>query len=285
MKENISKNKVWQIIGVAVLCAVCVLTAVLGIVFGMNHSSEDLNVSKDMSEKPDDSVVIETTEENGIMLTSGVATTAADGTKSKVLTATVTPSAASRLDYTWSVAFKNSNSTWAKSRTVTDYVTVSQDSSNKLKATVTYKNVFSEQIVVTVSCDLKPTIKATATVDCYKEVIELTGQLIGSQKVVPFGPTEPSDYILVENYSINCGVTCGDGTLDGTLSVKYRLDNGVETALSSNALKIADFVSSGETFSTVSLIFYYNDTIVFTCDFDVISFANSISLSDTGLKF
>lgn len=105
------ENKVWQIIGVAVLCAVCVLTAVLGIVFGMNHSSEDLNVSKDMS---DNDIVVNATEENGIMLTSGVATTAADGTKSKVLTATVTPSAASKLDYTWSVAFKNSNSTWAK---------------------------------------------------------------------------------------------------------------------------------------------------------------------------
>ena len=282
MKNNLTKSKVWQIICVAVLCAVCVLTAVLGVVFGMNHSSEDLNVSKDMS---NNDIVVNATEENGIMLTSGVATTAADGTKSKVLTATVTPSEASKLDYTWSVAFKNSNSTWAKNKTVTDYVTVSQDSSNKLKATVTYKKAFSEQIVVTVSCDLKPTIKATATVDCYKEVNELTGQLIGSQKVVPFGPSEPSDFILVENYSINCGFTYGDGTLDGTLSVKYSLDNGIETALSSNELKIADFVSSGKTFSTVSLFFYYNDTMVFTCDFEVISFANAISLSDTGLKF
>lgn len=283
MNNHLTKSKVWQIIGVVVLCAVCVLTAVLGVVFGMNHSSEDLNVSKDMSNQ--DNIVVETVQEQGISLMSGVATTAADGTKSKVLTATVTPSEASKLDYTWSVAFKNSNSTWAKNKTVTDYVTVSQDSSDKLKATVTYKKAFSEQIVVTVSCDLKPTIKATATVDCYKEVNELTGQLIGSQKVVPFGPNEPSDFILVENYSINCGFTYGDGTLDGTLSVKYCLDNGTETALSSNELKIADFVSSGETFSTVSLFFYYNGTIVFNCDFEVISFANAISLSDTGLKF
>lgn len=49
MNNRLTKSKVWQIIGVAVLCAVCVLTAVLGVVFGMNHSSEDLNVSKDMS--------------------------------------------------------------------------------------------------------------------------------------------------------------------------------------------------------------------------------------------
>lgn len=44
-----TKNKVWQIIGVAVLCALCVLGAVLGVVFGMNHSTEDLNVSMAIS--------------------------------------------------------------------------------------------------------------------------------------------------------------------------------------------------------------------------------------------
>lgn len=81
MKENISKNKVWQIVGVSVLCAVLVLGVVLGVVFGMNHSSEDLNVSKDMSEQ--DGLVISQEVSKGITLLSGVATTAADGTTTK----------------------------------------------------------------------------------------------------------------------------------------------------------------------------------------------------------
>ena len=67
MNNRLTKSKVWQIIGVAVLCAVCVLTAVLGVVFGMNHSSEDLNVSKDMSNQ--DNIVVETVHEEGIKLT------------------------------------------------------------------------------------------------------------------------------------------------------------------------------------------------------------------------
>ena len=75
MKNNLTKSKVWQIIGVSVLCAVLVLGAVLGVVFGMNHSSEDLNVSKDMASDIDNGVLHDTT----VRLLSGVATTASDG--------------------------------------------------------------------------------------------------------------------------------------------------------------------------------------------------------------
>lgn len=48
MKTN-TKNKAWQIIGVAVLCALCVLGSILGVVFGMNHSTEPMNVTMAMS--------------------------------------------------------------------------------------------------------------------------------------------------------------------------------------------------------------------------------------------
>ena len=121
MKEHISKNKVWQIIGVSVLCAVLVLGAVLGVVFGMNHSSEDLNVSKDMSErKPDDSFVMETQAEQGISLFMSDASASADGTTSKVITATVSPESASVVGYEWSASFKNASSAWASGKNVAD---------------------------------------------------------------------------------------------------------------------------------------------------------------------
>ena len=124
MKENISKNKVWQIVGVSVLCAVLVLGAVLGVVFGMNHSSEDLNVSKDMSEQ--DGLVISQEVSKGITLLSGVATTAADGTTTKTITATVEPAGANVRDpLSWEVAFKDPSSTWANGKNVSDYVTIS----------------------------------------------------------------------------------------------------------------------------------------------------------------
>lgn len=230
MKENISKNKVWQIIGVAVLCAVCVLTAVLGVVFGMNHSSEDLNVSKDMS---NNDIVVNATEENGIMLTSGVATTAADGTTSKVLTATISPSNALTDGFTWSVAFKNASSNWAKGKTVTDYVTVTKDTSSDLKATVTCKKAFGEQIVVTIKCDYTDA-SASATLDYKARVasgsVKFTGLTSLSENItLNVDGTSTGNFTFTgglggyqhPKYTLSLNdIVLSDGTIKGSLSVR-----------------------------------------------------------------
>ena len=136
MKENISKNKVWQIIGVAVLCAVCVLTAVLGIVFGMNHSSEDLNVSKDMASDIDNGVLHDTT----VRLLSGVATTASDGSVSQTITAVITPADAPNKAVDWSIAWADGDS--RASENISNYITVTPASDGALTATVTCKKSF-----------------------------------------------------------------------------------------------------------------------------------------------
>lgn len=233
MKENISKNKVWQIVGISVLCAVLVLGAVLSIVFGMRHNITDNQVlPKDMSDKPDDSVVIETQEECGIKLTSSGATTASDGTMSKVLTATITPNDAITVGFTWTVSFKNASSSWATGKTVTDYVTVTKDSSNDLKATVTCLKPFGEQIIVKIKCDYSDA-SATATVD-YKARVASGSVTFESQ-------TPPSEDITLNidgtslgvfslpdgsagskypEYRLNISVILTDGTIKNEMSVK-----------------------------------------------------------------
>lgn len=169
MKNNLTKSKVWQIIGVAVLCAVCVLGAVLGVLFGMNHSSEDLNVSKDMSNQ--DNIVVETVQEQGIKLTSGVATTAADGTTTKAIKATVTPENTLRYDkLVWAISFKNADSAWAKGKNLSEYVTISV-SEDSLTCTVTCKKAFSESIVVSVKDQLE-NASASAYVEYLKRVVD-----------------------------------------------------------------------------------------------------------------
>ena len=170
MKNNLTKSKAWQIIGVAVLCAVCVLTAVLGVVFGMNHSSEDLNVSKDMSNQ--DNVVVSATEENGIMLTSGVATTAADGSTTRTLTATFTPENAVGLLLDWSVSFANPESDWAKGKSVSDYVTVIPASDGANVAQVTCKQPFGESVKVRAALRSDSEIYAECSVDYVKRVLK-----------------------------------------------------------------------------------------------------------------
>lgn len=136
MKYNLTKSKVWQIIGVAVLCAVCVLTAVLGIVFGMNHSSEDLNVSKDMASDIDNGVLHNTT----VRLLGGVATTASDGSVSQTITAVITPADAPNKAVDWSIAWADGDS--RASENISNYITVTPASDGALTATVTCKKSF-----------------------------------------------------------------------------------------------------------------------------------------------
>ena len=136
MKYNLTKSKVWQIIGVSVLCAVCVLTAVLGIVFGMNHSSEDLNVSKDMASDIDNGVLHDTT----VRLLSEVATTASDGSVSQTITAVITPADAPNKAVDWSIAWADGDS--RASENISNYITVTPASDGALTATVTCKKSF-----------------------------------------------------------------------------------------------------------------------------------------------
>ena len=99
----------------------------------------------------------------------------ADGTMavaedSYELTATVYPEDAADKTVTYTIAWSNPNSSWAKNKAVTDYVTIAQASAGSLKATVTCKKAFGEPIIVTVTSNNNPNAKATATLH-YKQKI------------------------------------------------------------------------------------------------------------------
>ncbi len=297
MQKNISKNKVWQIVGISVLCAVLVLGAVLGVVFGMHHSTEDLNVSKDMSSED---IVVSATEENGIMLTSGVATTAADGTTTKELTATVTPSDTSSLSYAWSVAFKDASSEWATGKIVTDYVTVTQDSSNKFKATVTFKKHFSEQIIVTIACVVKPSVKATATVECYKKVIGCNFRAVNesdSSNIVTWslGNQGGTGYFTASSYETTITYTYGDGTLQPTIKWEMRCNDGWNSIYGSEGSTIMDTIPYYGEFGSsydywisqnmLNLRVLVNGSTLAEIENDFYMTPNSLSLDNTAIIF
>lgn len=76
----------------------------------------------------------------------------------------------------WSVAWKNSSSEWATGKVVTDYVTVSPTADGALTAKVKKIAAFGEQVIVTATSRVVTSLKATATVDCLKEVtVNFTG--------------------------------------------------------------------------------------------------------------
>lgn len=311
MKENTSKNKLWQIIGVSILCAVLVLGAVLGIVFGMKNAGADLKAPTDMSDKPDDSVIMETQEENGIKLMSGVATTSADGTITKVLTATVQPATAANVGYTWSVDFKNASSTWSTGKSVSDYVTVTQDSSNELKATVTCKKAFGEQVVVKIKSKFT-SASATCTVDYMKRVEKVTltinmkdhGVADHVYATLEQGQSYPNLYFIGTNdghtdqppqYKFQLAVTYSDGTKMGDIELR-SYQSGVGTSScdlldgreGGNGYVTFDETlhgNGGEIGDIALRVMYNNEKIVEWSSIKVIESASSITIDITEIVF
>ena len=99
------------------------------------------------------------------------------------ITATITPENATNQNVTWSVAWKNPSSSWASSKTVTDYVTVTPDSSNSKVATVTCVKAFSEQVIVTATAAGNTSVKKTCTADYEKRLQGMNGLYISSKYI------------------------------------------------------------------------------------------------------
>lgn len=288
MKENISKNKVWQIVGVSVLCAVLVLGAVIGVVFGMNHSSEDLNVSKDMGQ---DGLVISQEVSKGITLMSGVATTAADGTTTKTITATVEPAGANEHDpLSWEVAFKDPSSTWANGKIVSDYVTISV-SADTLTCTVTCKQAFGEQIVLNVSSKTK-NASASANVDYVKRVTDFTFTVcsehgdsfdfnmqdaeqadeMGTSVGIVYG----SKTTRVPSYTFSWIFTYSTGTMEGSSYIKTQSGKIFNTG---NELQFDEQSGLG-TDGGFGFTLYYNGQYLSRITIDIIEPVRSISVGN-----
>lgn len=101
------------------------------------------------------------------MAFSAAASTAAETDTSVTLTANYEPAGTSNKQTNWSVSFKNPSSSWANGKTVTDYVTVESTGTNTAK--VTCVKDFGEQIIVTATSAVDPSISATTTVDYEKK--------------------------------------------------------------------------------------------------------------------
>ena len=293
MKNNSSKYNIWQIVGVSVVCAVLVLGTVLGVVFGLRSSSE--GAITDLT--PQDEFVVREQVSEGITLLSGVATTAADGSTTKTLTAKVNPADSLKTGYSWTVAFVNPNSTWAKGKDVTQYVTVTESSSNELQATVIFKKRFNEQIKVTITCDAKPAVTASATVDCYKVLTNVTIKLVNSKNTITLFELGEGQDARVEGdflpYEYNVTITpvLGDGTLEpvdtSSKIVLHMNDGGTDEAVSGGKLSPDQGYAEGYLTPNKDYVieFFYGGTSYARYDVCLMVYPNTMSMSVTSIKF
>lgn len=166
------------------------------------------------------------------------------------LTATIEPSDATNKAVTYSAAWKNANSTWAKGKNVSDYVTVQQENEGSLKATVSCLKAFGEQVIITCTVDDNIDLKATCTVDYLRKPlganlnIAVTGALSGAAEWnFNYAAQNASvDFPLLKNVSFFdqdwvfgwCNVsasggtgTCGNYSFNEIYSDTYTIDNSV----------------------------------------------------------
>lgn len=116
------------------------------------------------------------------MAFSAAASTAAETDTSVTLTANYEPAGTSNKQTNWSVSFKNPSSSWANGKTVTDYVTVESTGTNTAK--VTCVKDFGEQIIVTATSAVDPSISATTTVDYEKKFKDVRITLLKGSSVL-----------------------------------------------------------------------------------------------------
>lgn len=90
------------------------------------------------------------------------------------LTATITPEDVSDKSVDWTIAWKNAESSWAKGKSVTEYVTLTPTSDGALTASAACLKAFGEQIIIEVKSRVNPAAKAVCTVDYMKKLLDIT---------------------------------------------------------------------------------------------------------------
>lgn len=127
-------------------------------------------------------------DDNGNLLKSGVnyafqsslnfAEASASASDGITMTATIIPSSALDKRINWTVEWVDSSSEWASGKTVTDYVTVTADSSDSRVATVNCLAPFGSQIKVVATSVANEEAKANCFVDYYKKGDDITMEFV-----------------------------------------------------------------------------------------------------------
>lgn len=170
------EKRVFEIVWVCCFCALLIIGAVLGVLYGLNYKSNALTPT--VYDSMESLLVIEDKTENGIALTSNEAVVASDGTTSQVVTAQAFDSNGDNVDcgFDWFASWNNAESDWASGKKVENYIILSPSEDTK-QCTVSCTKGFSEQIVINVSAMGNAYAKTSVTVDYVKRITSVTSSL------------------------------------------------------------------------------------------------------------
>lgn len=256
------------------------LSLVLGIVIGAGSFGIASNINKP-AKVPEQAIilpdyggaVIGEAQENGIQMMKTaipVEEYAAYGVseqaeKAYTITATVKPDDATNKKVNWSLAFANAESTWAKGKNLSDYVTVTASGTTNSTAVLTCKQAFGEQILLTATSDDDSTKSAVCTVD-YAQKVTNASLSFGSLTLENNGTLSPKFQIAADMTGSGgkaaLNYTSDVYTIADTFTVSYDID--YEDISKAGAMK-GDY--SFKDISALSEAIENNDDVFFDLSF------------------
>ena len=215
------------------------LSLVLGIVIGVGGFGIVSNINKNekvpeqTATLPDyGGAVIGEAQENGIQMmktaipveeyaTYGVSEQAE---KAYTITATVKPEEATNKKVNWSLSFTNADSAWAKDKNISDYLTLTPESNDALRATLVCLQAFGETAVVTVTAQEDSTVKATCNVEYVKRITDATFGWSAME-----GVSTDSDFILATGAKLKTFRTTASAFNNAKKTLRVTIGESVGT--------------------------------------------------------
>lgn len=160
------------------------------------------------------------------------------------LSAIILPVGANTRGVVWTIAFANPYSSWASSRTVSDYIKLTQDPNDDTKVKVSCLKAFGERIIITASLKDFTEISAQCTLD-YSKKFATTGFRLVSQSADVGGSSLDLSCNSAENSIITVDVTSVEKglTYATTLSPQNSFSAGTlmpESITTSFTLEMSD---------------------------------------------
>ena len=200
------------------------------------------------------------------------------------LTATVTPTDAINKLVDWSIAWANENSSWAKGKSVTSYVTVTPTSDGAATANVQCLQAFGEQVVVTATVRDAEEYKATCTYDYRqkflgfdlsvthnsKKIIDLVYNKTDVEIDFPFQITSGSSFL--EAYGMVYGMGYSLSTkfnLSSVYTKSTAVESFYEISVAPSATFISALKSAGISTSGMSANTYSKSSVTGSSAFDL----------------
>lgn len=159
-----------------------------------------------------------------------------------VLTATITPDDSYDKTVDWTVRWQNASSSWAKGKTVTDYVTVTPTSDGALSASVACLQDFGEKIEVVCTSRANENASATCVCDYAKRVESFS---------IVCDDSSGSANASMTFDRFTTSYTCKEGDFETHISdisliyTDYTVDDSFTTSVSlSGNLELAGYINS-----------------------------------------